>query len=128
MGLLYNSLVIRVKRAYDPPSPDDGERYLVDRLWPRGLSKSALQLQGWLRDLAPSDDLRRWFGHDPAKWSQFQERYRQELQEPGRQALLRQLAEKARDGTVTLVYSAQDQEHNNAVVLKQVLEEMLGAS
>ncbi|HXG41765.1 MAG TPA: DUF488 domain-containing protein [Dehalococcoidia bacterium] len=120
--------MIRVKRAYDPPSPDDGERYLVDRLWPRGLSKSALQLQGWLRDLAPSDDLRRWFGHDPAKWSQFQERYRQELQEPGRQALLRQLAEKARDGTVTLVYSAQDQEHNNAVVLKQVLEEMLGAS
>jgi len=117
--------VIRLKRAYDPPAPEDGERYLVDRLWPRGLSRDALQLQGWLRDLAPSDDLRRWFGHDPARWPQFQQRYRQELQEPAKQALLRQLAERARNGTVTLVYAAQDQEHNNAVVLKRVLEEML---
>ncbi len=97
----------------------------MDRLWPRGLRKEALRLTAWLRDLAPSDDLRRWFGHDPAKWPQFQQRYRQELQEPARQALLRQLAERARSGTITLVYAAQDRERNNAVVLKQVLEEML---
>jgi uncharacterized protein YeaO (DUF488 family) len=120
--------MVRLKRVYDPPSPEDGHRYLVDRLWPRGITKEALQIKGWLRDLAPSHSLRRWFGHDPAKWPQFQARYRQELATPQRQAVLRQLAQEARRGTVTLVYSAQDREHNNAVVIKAVLEEMMEES
>jgi len=124
--LRYNSSVIRLKRAYDPPSPEDGERYLVDRLWPRGIAKDNLQIVAWLRDLAPSDGLRRWFGHDPARWGEFQARYREELAAAERQALLRELARKARDGTVTLVYAAQDREHNNAVVIKAVLEELMG--
>ena len=111
---------IRVKRVYEPPAPDDGKRFLVDRLWPRGLRKEALRLDGWLKELAPSDELRRWFGHDPAKWEEFRRRYFLELQ--ARPEAWRPLRKAAREGTVTLLFSARDGEHNNAVALKSFLE------
>lgn len=114
---------IRVKRVYDPPSEDDGFRILVDRLWPRGFRKGSLKMDLWLRDVAPSDQLRKWFGHDPAKWSQFLERYRKELESnPAFARLLETVREK---GNVTLLYSAKDSEHNQAVALRIILEENL---
>ncbi len=115
-------MAIQLKRAYDPPMETDGERLLVDRLWPRGLRKDAAQLSAWLKNLAPSDDLRRWFGHDPSRWQEFQERYRVELRVPEKEPLIRELAQKARQGKVTLVFAAHDISHNNAVVLKAVIE------
>lgn len=117
--------MIRIKRAYEEASDDDGDRYLVDRLWPRGVTKDALRLRAWLRDAAPSTALRRWFAHDAAKWTEFQRRYFNELAaNPGAwQALL----ESARTGTVTLVYAAADTEHNDAVALKSFLESRLAA-
>ena len=111
---------IRLKRAYAPATPDDGVRILVDRLWPRGVSKARAALDDWDKDIAPSTELRQWFGHDPAKWDEFQRRYRAELQ--GHQALLDQLRDQARKGVVTLVYGARDELHNEAVVLRDVLE------
>ena len=113
--------MIQLKRVYEKPSRKDGLRILVDRLWPRGLSKEAAHLDLWLKDVAPSTDLRKWFGHDAARWSEFQKRYRAELRE--RDDAVRRIAERARDGTVTLVYGAKDTVHNDAVVLKQFLEE-----
>jgi uncharacterized protein YeaO (DUF488 family) len=115
-------LAIQLKRAYDPPQETDGERLLVDRLWPRGWRKEAARLSAWLKDLAPSDELRRWFGHDPSRWLEFQKRYQAELQAPEKETLLRELAQKARQGRVTLVFAAHDIFHNNAVVLKTVIE------
>jgi uncharacterized protein YeaO (DUF488 family) len=113
---------VMVKRAYEKRAPRDGYRVLVDRLWPRGLRKDALPLNEWLRELAPSNELRRWFGHDPERWTQFRARYRRELSaDPARRAL-DHLAERARQGPVTLVYAASDEQHNNAVVLKSLLE------
>jgi len=112
--------MIRVKRAYDPPAPEDGKRFLVDRLWPRGVKKEALKLDGWLKDVAPSDALRRWFGHDPAKWEEFQRRYFAELE--AKPESWRPLLEAARAGNVTLLFSARDEAHNNAVALKAFLE------
>ena len=112
-------MTIQIKRAYDPPSRTDGMRVLVDRLWPRGLSKEKLKLDAWLKDLAPSNELRKQFHHDAAKWNEFQKRYFEELdQQPEQVAELRK---KARGGTVTLIYGAQDREHNNAVALKKYL-------
>ncbi len=111
--------MIRIKRIYDPASPGDGRRILIDRLWPRGLKKEEARFDEWLKDLAPSDELRKWFSHDPAKWSEFQKRYRSELR--GKAELLESLRTEARKGTVTLLYSARDEEHNNAVVLKELL-------
>lgn len=116
---------IEVKRVYDPPEETDGERLLVDRLWPRGLRKDAARLSAWLKDLAPSDELRRWFAHDPSRWPEFQERYRTELRAPDKENLIRLLAQKARQGKVTLVFAAHDMSYNNAVVLKAVMEEYL---
>ncbi|AUH64642.1 DUF488 domain-containing protein [Paracoccus zhejiangensis] len=110
---------VRLKRAYDPVSPDDGTRILVDRLWPRGVSKTRAALSDWMKDIAPSTALREWFGHEPAKWAEFQTRYRAELQ--GHQAELDQLRDLARKGVVTLVYGARDRLHNEAVVLRDVL-------
>lgn len=111
--------MIRIKRVYEPPEPSDGIRVLVDRLWPRGLAKEKARIDQWQKDLAPSDALRRWFGHDPGKWNEFKRRYRQEL---GRKTEeLRELAGQARHGIVSLLYAARDEAHNNAVVLKQVL-------
>jgi len=111
---------IRLKRAYDPPSPDDGTRVLVDRLWPRGLKRDAAKLEVWLKDVAPSAELRRWFGHDPARWAEFQRRYRAELANNSQVvATLRDLM-KSREA-LTLLFAAKDPEHNNAAVLRDFL-------
>lgn len=115
--------MIRIKRVYEPPEPADGRRVLVDRVWPRGLTREALAIDRWARDLAPSDDLRRWFGHDPARWDEFRRRYRLELAAPEREADLEELAAIARTGTLTLVYSARDPDHNQARVLAEVIAE-----
>ena len=116
--------MIQLKRVYEPPDSHDGRRFLVERLWPRGMKKESLAMEGWLKDLAPSDALRQWFGHDPAKWEKFQQRYALELE--ANPASLAPLLDAARQGTVTLLYSAHDQEHNNALALKNFLEERLG--
>lgn len=115
--------MFRIKRVQDQPAPDDGSRYLVDRLWPRGISRERAALTGWLKDLAPSAPLRVWFGHDPARWEEFSRRYREELAEPQAVSLLDTLRAQARHETVTLLFAARDQEHNHALVLKAVLEE-----
>ena len=112
---------VRVRRAYDPPEPDDGQRILVDRLWPRGLSKQAARLDAWLRDVAPSDELRRWYGRDPARWEAFAERYRAELAEPARRAQLAELRQRAERGPLTLLCAARDPAHSNAEVLRRLL-------
>ncbi len=116
--------MIKLKRAYEPASRDDGTRFLVERLWPRGIRKDALRLDAWLKDVAPSTQLRQWFSHDPAKWSEFQRRYRAELD--ANREVLEPILKAARRGRVTLVYSSHDQEHNNAVVLKAYMESRLG--
>ncbi len=110
----------QLKRAYDGASPQDGYRILVDRLWPRGLSKEKASIDLWLKEIAPSPELRKWFGHDPAKWEQFRQRYWQELKD--RPELVQQIRQQSRKGKVTLVYSAKDEEHNDAVALKEYLE------
>lgn len=114
------ALVVRLKRAYDQPSSGDGTRALVDRVWPRGVTKKRLKIDAWMRDIAPSVTLRRWFGHDPEKWEEFQQRYLKELAD--KQNLLQELAGRARQGKLTLVYGAHDPVHNQAVVLREVLE------
>lgn len=111
--------VVRIKRVYDPPEPGDGQRVLVDRLWPRGLHKADAAIDLWLKDAAPSDELRRWFGHDPARWDAFRARYAAELAE--RPAALAHLHEMLRHGTLTLLFAAHDGERNNAVVLRDTL-------
>jgi uncharacterized protein YeaO (DUF488 family) len=111
--------MVKLKRVYEAPSRQDGYRVLVDRLWPRGLNKQRAAVDLWLKEIAPSAELRKWFAHDPARWTEFQKRYRAELKE--HQQDVRQLKAKSREGTVTLVFAARDQEHNNAVVLKKVL-------
>ena len=115
--------MIRLKRAYEAPDAADGARYLVDRLWPRGVTKDALQIAGWPKDVAPSTELRPWFGHDPAKWDEFRRRYAAEL--AANPVAWQPLLAAARAGTLTLVYSAKDTRHNDAVVLKVFLEERL---
>jgi uncharacterized protein YeaO (DUF488 family) len=112
--------MIKLKRAYEKPAPEDGFRVLVERLWPRGLKKEALDLDLWLKDVAPSPELRRWFGHDPARWEEFRRRYWREL--AARPAPVQLLREKLRQGQVTLVYGSRDREHNAAVALKEFLE------
>lgn len=113
--------VIRVKRVYEPPDPQDGCRVLVDRLWPRGLRKEGLKCDVWLRELAPSDTLRKWFGHDPAKWEEFQRRYAAELL--AHPENLTALLDLARRGPVTLLFSARDSVHNQAVALREIFLE-----
>ena len=112
--------MIQLKRVYEKPSRKDGLRVLVDRLWPRGLTKERAAVKLWLKDLAPSTELRKWFDHDPAKWKQFQIRYRKELRE--KKDSLEMLHEKSKEHTVTLVYGARDEEHNEALVLKKILD------
>lgn len=112
-----------IKRIYEPPDPQDGFRVLVDRIWPRGLRKEETALQLWARELAPSAALRRWFGHDPARWQEFRSRYRLEIEEQAEACL--PLLEQGRRGTVTLLYAARDPERNNAVVLAEWLNERL---
>lgn len=111
--------MIRTKRAYDSPAPDDGRRVLVDRYWPRGVSREDLALDEWLREAAPSDDLREWFDHDPERWEEFRRRYSAELRE--KEELVEELLEAHREGTLTLVYGARDREHNNAMALRSHL-------
>ena len=111
---------IWLRRAYDPPTRNDGHRVLVDRIWPRGVSKVDARIDDWAREIAPSDDLRRWFDHDPRRWDEFQRRYRAELRE--REQVLDTLARRVDEGRVTLVYGARDEQHNNAVVLRDILE------
>jgi len=108
---------VRVRRVYDPPDPADGQRVLVDRLWPRGLSKSAAALDEWLKAVAPSDELRRWYGHEPSKFPAFQERYQAELQAPERADALAHLRHLAGSGPLTLLTAAKDVEHSQATVL-----------
>lgn len=110
---------LRIKRAYELASPEDGERFLVDRLWRRGVKKEAFVLTGWLKEVAPSDALRRWFGHEPERWAEFRRRYRDELK--SQQAALQPLRDALNHGPVTLVYSAHDEAHNQAVVLREFL-------
>jgi uncharacterized protein YeaO (DUF488 family) len=116
---------IRLQRAYDDPQPDDGHRVLVDRVWPRGRTKTELRLDAWARDLGPSTRLRKWFGHDPARWTEFQLRYREELADPERAQGLDELAVIARAGRVTIVYGARDREHNQAQVIADELARRL---
>jgi len=118
-------MAVQLRRAYEAPQPDDGRRVLVERLWSRGVRKEDLRLDAWLKDLAPSDALRRWFGHDPARWEEFQRRYRKELRSALAQQLLGDLTEQARRANVTLVYSARDEAHNNAVILRDMIAERL---
>lgn len=118
-------MTIRLKRAYEPPRAEDGARYLVDRLWPRGLRKEEVPVRAWLQEVAPSDELRTWFEHDRKKWDEFERRYRAELED--NVEALEPLLRAARQGTVTLVYAAADTERNNAVVLKGFLQERLEA-
>ena len=115
--------MLKTKRVYEEAKSSDGVRFLVDRLWPRGIKKDNLKLETWLKEVAPSPDLRKWFAHDPAKWQEFQRRYRAELESnpEGWQSIL----EAAKKGTVTLLYSARDTEHNSAVLLKGFLEEQM---
>jgi uncharacterized protein YeaO (DUF488 family) len=112
--------MIQVKRAYEEPSNNDGARFLVERLWPRGIKKENLQIEDWLKEVAPSSELRQWFHHDPAKWSQFRQRYFRELERHA--DAWQPLLARARRDRVTLVYSAHDTEHNNAVALKEFLD------
>lgn len=118
--------MIRIKRVYSEPSVQDGIRILVDRVWPRGRTKEQARLTAWRKDLAPSTGLRKWFNHDPRKWPEFRARYRQELQQPERRAAIEDLARLADTKTVTLLYGASDQEHNQAVVLKELIDGRCG--
>jgi uncharacterized protein YeaO (DUF488 family) len=110
---------VRIKRAYEPPSPQDGIRVLVDRLWPRGVKKTDAGISQWMKEIAPSNELRKWFGHDPERWQEFRRRYNVEL--TGKRELMSQLRDLARKGPLTLVYSAHDEAHNQAVVLREKL-------
>lgn len=115
---------VRTKRVYEQPAPEDGYRVLVDRLWPRGRSKEAARLDEWLKEIAPSDQLRKWYGHEPGKWPEFKQRYFAELED--KQDLVGELLERAEEGTVTLLFAAKDEAHNNAVALKHYLLESAG--
>lgn len=116
--------VIVLKRAYEFPTERDGERILVDRLWPRGVAKGELRLDGWLKEVAPSPELRKWFGHDPARWAEFRRRYERELSRPEVRPRLVELARRGSRGRLTLVYAAKDELHNHAVVLRGFLDRL----
>lgn len=116
--------MVRIKRVYAPPAPEDGLRVLVDRLWPRGLTKEAAALDLWLKELGPSTELRKWFGHDPARWEAFSERYREELESPERVAALTRLRGlRDEQGGVTLLFGAKEEAYNHAVLLAEVLKD-----
>lgn len=113
--------MIRIKRVYESPKRDDGTRFLVERLWPRGFKKEELKMKAWLKDVSPSPDLRKWYSHDVTKWEEFQKRYRKELKSSTE--AWQPIIDAAGKGNVTLLYSAKDTEHNSALVLKEFLEE-----
>ncbi len=111
--------MIQTKRIYDPVLPEDGKRVLVDRLWPRGVKKDEARVDDWLKDIAPSDELRKWFSHDPANWLEFKKRYKKELK--NKFAVLEQIRKESEKETITLLFAAKDVEHNNAVALKEII-------
>ena len=111
--------MIKIKRIYDAPTKDDGSRILVDRLWPRGLSKEKAKVDLWLKEIAPSNELRKWYSHDPKKWADFRKKYSKELDV--RKELANQIAQKAREGDITLLYSSKEEKINNAVALKEYI-------
>lgn len=112
--------MIKIKRVYDPPSKDDGKRLLVDRLWPRGIKKDEAKIDEWLKDIAPSDELRKWFSHDPSRWQEFRAKYKEELK--SKNEIIDKIRMDSNKGVVTLLFAARDVEHNNAIVLKEVIE------
>ena len=111
--------MIKITRVYDPFEPEDGKRILIDRLWPRGIKKEDLKMDEWLKEIAPSDKLRKWFSHDPKKYQEFKKRYAKELED--KSEILKRIKSEARKGTITILFSAKDTEHNNATVLKELL-------
>jgi uncharacterized protein YeaO (DUF488 family) len=117
--------MIAIKRAYEPAEASDGYRVLIDRLWPRGVSKAKAHINAWEKDIAPSHELRRWYGHDPAKWSEFQRRYGSELRVPAAKAILDNLVRRAKRGRVTLVYASRDSEISDVVVIERKLQRRL---
>jgi uncharacterized protein YeaO (DUF488 family) len=120
--------MVKLKRAYEPPSRGDGYRVLVERLWPRGIRKQNLEIDGWMKEVAPSHELRKWFAHDPERWPEFKRRYLEELKEPPAADCLRELAHRAAAGTVTLIFSSHEEQYNNAVVIRDRLQRMVGRS
>ena len=116
---------IAMKRAYEAASPEDGYRVLVDGLWPRGVTKAGLKIDAWMREIAPSASLRKWYGRDPERWEEFRNRYRQELSRPPREALLDELVKRARKEQVILVFGARDAERSNAAVLAEMIRREL---
>jgi uncharacterized protein YeaO (DUF488 family) len=116
---------VNIKRAYEAPSRDDGRRVLVDRMWPRGVTRKTLALDDWVKEASPSDALRRWFNHEPARWPEFVARYGNELKRPPAREALDELVHHAREEPLTLVYAASDEVHNNAVALRDVIEQHL---
>ncbi len=114
--------MIRTKRIYDPPGSEDGYRVLIDRLWPRGISRDKARIDEWRKELAPSDRLRKWFNHEPEKWDEFRRRYHKELRPKLKE--VKELAHRQRPKMTTLLYGARDEEHNNAVALKELLERL----
>lgn len=120
--------MIATKRAYEPAEPSDGYRVLIDRLWPRGVSKERAQLDSWAKEVAPSAELRKWYGHDPDKWPEFQTRYREELRNPAAQAVLDDLVRRARRGRVTLVFGSKAAEISDVAVLEKLLNQRLKRS
>jgi uncharacterized protein YeaO (DUF488 family) len=120
--MLTRRATIRLKRAYEPPSKDDGLRILVERLWPRGLTKEKAAIDLWLKEIAPSPELRKWYGHDISRWDEFRRRYRAEIEVKGE--MLSDLKQRITEGPVTFVYAARDEEHNSALILKEYLESM----
>ena len=117
--------MIKLKRVYEEDTPDDGVRYLIERLWPRGIRKESLHIDAWLKEAGPSTELRKWFSHDPEKWPEFRRRYSAELDHA--KDVWTPIREAAERGTVTLLYSSHDTEHNNAVALKEYIERKMGA-
>ncbi|HEU23931.1 MAG: hypothetical protein C0176_08795 [Mesoaciditoga sp.] len=112
--------IIKLKRVYDEPEMDDGKRFLVERLWPRGIKRESIKIDGWLKEIAPSTELRRWFNHEPQKWEEFKRKYTAEIEE--KKTYLYPILEAINDGNVTLLYSARDREHNGAVVLAEYIQ------
>lgn len=121
-----NANDVRLKRIYEPVAPDDGQRVLVERLWPRGVSKEGAHLDAWLREIGPSNELRRWYGHDLGRWEEFARRYREELAQPERAALLDDLVHRAEQGPLTLLCAARDVPHSNAEVVREEVARRLG--
>ncbi len=113
--------MIKIKRIYDPASPDDGKRIYIDRLWPRGMKKEEVKMDEWLKEVSPSDSLRKWFGHDPAKYEEFKRRYAKELEKHSE--TLERIRQEGKKKTVTLLFSAKDIEHNNATVMQEILSQ-----